>query len=398
MRKLFFVILFASIVFLSSCDSISTEQFNELEDQLALIDEYDDTQLLAEIAALEAEITALEDELALIDEYDDTILLADIADLEAEIVALEGQLSLIGATLNNVPATLSVEYGDSLDLLAIGVTAIDAIDGVVTSDIYVNIADTSILNIGDHEVSYSVVDSDGNTATVLTTLTVWTHDSDYEFVVVNDGTGIMITRYKSITDEDIDLVIPDTIGGLPVLIIDSYAFIYKNIVSLVIPDTILEIREYAFTDNYLEEGVVLPSGLLIIGERAFMDCELYEINFPDSLISIGDEAFRSNELTNITIPDSVTYIGEKVFYRNDIESYSISGSSTHLKLVNEALYTFDGTRLIDFPKMNLSTLYDVPEGTLYIDDYAFYDNQLISLTLPSTLLNVGDNSFYSNHY
>lgn len=224
MKKLLFGFLFASIVFLSACNKVSTEDFEALEDQLELLETYDDTTLLADIAALEAIISDLEDDLGLLEEYDDKDLQAEITALEAEIDILEGYLALSGADFNNVPATLNVEYGETLDLLTLGITAVDSVDGIITDDITVNIPDTSILTIGEYDIIYTIVDSDGNTSTVSTSLNVYVIDNEYDFEIISEGSEIMITFYNYFSDDYIDVIIPDTIGGLPVVIIDNYAF------------------------------------------------------------------------------------------------------------------------------------------------------------------------------
>ena len=160
MKKLLFLVLVASLVFLSGCNAVSNKEFEEFQAELDAIEDFDDTILLAEIALLETEIDSLESDLASSD--DGTQLIASITSLEIEIAILEGYLELIGATLSNIPETLEVAYGGTLELLNIGVTAVDAVDGVITGDITVNISDTSVLPIGEHEVIYSITDSDGN--------------------------------------------------------------------------------------------------------------------------------------------------------------------------------------------------------------------------------------------
>ena len=244
MKKLLFLVLVASLVFLSGCNAVSNKEFEEFQAELDAIEDFDDTILLAEIALLETEIDSLESDLASSD--DGTQLIASITSLEIEIAILEGYLELIGATLSNVPGGLDIAQGESLDLLALGVTAIDAIDGVVTNDITVNISDTSVLPIGDYEVTYAITDSDGNSTSESFMLNVWYRDGEYDFEVTNDGAGIIITNYKGYADDDLDIVIPNTFGGLPVLVIDSYAFVEMEISSVVIPDTVTDIGDYAF--------------------------------------------------------------------------------------------------------------------------------------------------------
>ncbi len=63
-------------------------------------------------------------------------------------------------------------------------------------------------------------------------------------------------------------------------------------------------------------AVVIPNSVTEIGERAFSDCySLTSVTIPDSVTSIGDWAFEyCTSLTSITIPDSVASIGDGAFY------------------------------------------------------------------------------------
>ena len=62
--------------------------------------------------------------------------------------------------------------------------------------------------------------------------------------------------------------------------------------------------------------VVIPEGVLSIGEHAFCGCSgLTSIEIPDSVISIKWAAFSGcTGLTSIEIPNSVTSIEESAFY------------------------------------------------------------------------------------
>ena len=71
--------------------------------------------------------------------------------------------------------------------------------------------------------------------------------------------------------------------------------------------------------NYAEEkgvtDVVIPAGVIEIGEKAFQDCtRLMNITIPNGVTKIGKYAFCGCiGLRNITIPDSVTEIAENAF-------------------------------------------------------------------------------------
>ncbi len=81
----------------------------------------------------------------------------------------------------------------------------------------------------------------------------------------------------------------------------------------ILPNTVTCIEQNVFNTPYLQE-VVLPEGLLTIGEKTFYGCTaLRSINLPESLTSIGGSAFQGAGLTAVTIPANVQTIGEKAF-------------------------------------------------------------------------------------
>ena len=137
-------------------------------------------------------------------------------------------------------------------------------------------------------------------------------------------------KYELVTD----LVIPDTVTeiknyafdgcksltsvsiGNGVSSIERDAFLYcSNLISIVIPDSVTNIGDYAFSDCISLTSVTIGNGVTSIGYNAFRNCRsLTSINIPDSVTSIGGSAFIGcSSLTSVTIPDSVTSIGNYAF-------------------------------------------------------------------------------------
>ena len=85
------------------------------------------------------------------------------------------------------------------------------------------------------------------------------------------------------------------------------------------------IGESAF-DNLLIQEVILPEGVVMIGEGAFWDCvslrhvELPDVTLPPNLYGIGPSAFVDCwKLTSIDIPETVRYIGSEAFCNTGLE-------------------------------------------------------------------------------
>ena len=107
------------------------------------------------------------------------------------------------------------------------------------------------------------------------------------------------------------LVIPDSVTN-----IGDYAFWgCKSLKSLVIPDSVSSIGESAFEDCGSLSSLVIPEGVTSIGHCAFRGCySLSNIVIPNGVTSIEDCAFsRCKSLVEVVIPDSVTSIGYWAF-------------------------------------------------------------------------------------
>ena len=89
----------------------------------------------------------------------------------------------------------------------------------------------------------------------------------------------------------------------------------RSLTSLVIPDSVTNIGDYAFAFCRSLTDIVIPDSVTSIGDNAFHFCSsLSNIAISDSVTSIGNNAFSDcRSLTDIVIPDSVTNIGDAAF-------------------------------------------------------------------------------------
>lgn len=129
--------------------------------------------------------------------------------------------------------------------------------------------------------------------------------------------------------------------------------------------------------------VVIPDGVIEIGERCFKGSKIKSVVIPDSVTKIDYCAFWGcGNLTSITIPDSVTTIGNSAFARcSALSSISIPNS---VKCIGK--YTFQGC-------LELTSI-EMPDSLTSIGEYAFsICPKLTSIEIPKSVTNIGEKAF-----
>lgn len=90
----------------------------------------------------------------------------------------------------------------------------------------------------------------------------------------------------------------------------------KNVLSVIMPNTITKIDDYAFFLCSNLQSVTFSSNLESIGNDAFYNCEgLKSVTIPNSVKSIGEWAFAvCVSLSNVVLPESIKSLGYNTFY------------------------------------------------------------------------------------
>ena len=132
---------------------------------------------------------------------------------------------------------------------------------------------------------------------------------DYKYILREDGTAEIVEGHFS-ADE---VKIPGEINGAVVTSIGEDAFAcnyYVHVKSVVIPDSVTVIKDYAFAHCENLESVTLSKNLKCIGSNAFFGCELLNsIVIPDSVTEIKDYAFYDCvSLENVTLSKNLKYM------------------------------------------------------------------------------------------
>lgn len=156
---------------------------------------------------------------------------------------------------------------------------------------------------------------------------VFLEETDPDYLTFDSSTGT-ITDYDK-DNGGPDVVIPSEIGGVSVTSIGNNAFEQMLLESVIIPESVTSIGDYAFGSNGQLSSLKISSNVTTIGKGAFQMGLLNEVTLPDGLISIGDEAFLQNPITSIVFPDSLTSIGMFAFaYNSNLESITIGDGVT----------------------------------------------------------------------
>ena len=158
----------------------------------------------------------------------------------------------------------------------------------------------------------------------------------------------------------------------------------RSLTSLVIPDSVTNIGDYAFAFCRSLTDIVIPDSVTSIGNWAFWNCRsLTDIDIPDSVTSIGDNAFQfCSSLSTIAISDSVTSIGNNAF----CDCRSLTGIDIPDSVTNIGDAAFSGCK-------SLRTIV-IPDSVTSIGNNAFCDcSSLSNLVLPDSVTRIGGGAF-----
>ena len=207
-------------------------------------------------------------------------------------------------------------------------------------------------------------------------------------------------------NEITEIIIPNSITE-----IRNYAFMNSVFTSIEISNSVTSIGEHAFyncnnltnvvfaTNSSLTgigaaafsgcsslTSIAIPVGIVSIGNSAFWGCNsLTSILLPNSITEIGEAAFGGcSQLTNITLPESISTITNFMFYGcSSLETVVISSNITSIGY--RAFYECD----------SLETVF-LPYGFTSIGSEAFYNSGLRKLYVPNTITNIAYQALLSS--
>ena len=263
----------------------------------------------------------------------------------------------------------------------------------------------------------------------LTVNAIWTTAFTY---TVLDGDVVLTGLKEEYTLSTLEIPASINDNGIVRAVsgIADFAFVGKDILTLSIADSIIEIGEGAFDNtpwyhsqsnglvysgkvvyklkykDALAENTVLSirAGTKGIAKKAFYgSIGLIEIIIPNSVINIGVGAFQNCiNLTAVSVPDSVIYIGENAFANTEwfdsqengvVYAGKVAYKYKGIMPQNTAVILLEGTKGIAaraFENCTGLLNIDLPDGLLSIGKYAFYNCvSLTALDIPSSVAEIG---------
>lgn len=178
---------------------------------------------------------------------------------------------------------------------------------------------------------------------------------------------------------------------------------------VVIPESVKEIQNGAFSGNNNITSIKIPSSVKNIPADAFRDCEnLKSITIENGIQSIGEHAFERAGISSINMPASVKYIGNFAFsecknlnevtFKNGtsvgLDSFSLTPWLNNLK-DDDNFCIYNGI-LFDYVPSDKSEIV-IPDGIKEIAGGAFSDGlqnmNITKVTIPEGVTKIGEFAF-----
>lgn len=210
--------------------------------------------------------------------------------------------------------------------------------------------------------------------------------------------------------------------------IGAYAFNDTWIGDVDLPASITYIGPDAFSNCWaINSARINSNGNTVIGDNAFYNCDnLRQLTLAEGITRIGDYAFNNTSIINVELPDSVVELGYTPFhsyietiklgtgitaipdamfrYYYNLKSVEIGEGCTSIG--NEAFRGCSGLTSVEIPDSVTSignnafsdckglTSVVIPDSVTSIDNYVFYNcSGLTSVVIPDSVTSIGDNAF-----
>ncbi|MBQ9983151.1 MAG: leucine-rich repeat protein [Lachnospiraceae bacterium] len=214
-----------------------------------------------------------------------------------------------------------------------------------------------------------------------------------------DATTGIITAYADadINNPATEIVVPATIGGVPVTGLSGTFNGNTAITTVILPNTITTLGDYTFNGcTSLSRVALYDIAAPMASTSEISDWE--KNNYIYDLVGTKGYSIIGND-SCITLPATLTTLGVQTFggaLRNS--SFAVMEGNTTFKTTEDGicLLSFDGKNIYRFaPNLNCNNPYYLPEGLETIGSYSFEESMMNNaLYFPSSLQIISDYGFY----
>ena len=190
----------------------------------------------------------------------------------------------------------------------------------------------------------------------------------------------------------------------------------RSLRSFAFPESLTQIGEGSFYGCRSLEEIHLPLSVTVLENGVFGDCvKLKSLQMP-GVVRAGDYAFQGFIMDTFDIPAALEDISGLAFFNAQIKNYAVDAGNRVYSSCDGILYSEKGKLLFLYPSAREGESFAVPDGVtaigesafakvkqlkqinlnqvLYLGSSAFQESGLISVTLPDSVLNAGDFTFY----
>lgn len=218
------------------------------------------------------------------------------------------------------------------------------------------------------------------------------------------------------------VIIPSNIDGRPVTsLANNFLANTSNIYTVIIPDSVNRIGDYAFCACHDLEKIKIPKSLKEIPMGFCQKTKLTSVKIPDSVTVINPSAFCSCfALSNVEVGENLREIlcdafsacnfknfriGPKVenisfsagFLAANIclESITVDENNQYFRDIDGILFSKDGSSLIRYPEGKKDENYKIPISVERIRSGAFFGTKLNAVEIHKKVKHIASNVFNS---
>lgn len=170
----------------------------------------------------------------------------------------------------------------------------------------------------------------------------------------------------------------------------------NRIYELVIEDGPEDIADYAFAKAESLSSVTIPGSVKRIGSVAFWDCmDLKSIIIPEGVEVIDEEAFIWSGLEEVSLPASLRQFDGSAFKYCQLKNVTVHQDSEYYTSKDNIIFDKSGKTLVLYPQLAIQTrVYHVPEGVETVGEFAFSYALFEGIYFPDSLRTIEECAFY----